>query len=160
MDIFEFALQMEKDGRDFYLELSDKAQDKGMQNILKKLAEDEQKHYNAVESLRGDFAGMADTQILTEARNIFEQMKGRSSSIGFPATQADLYRKARDIEKRSVVFYTEKADLVDSEVHRDLFLKLAGEEKKHVSLLEGVIDLVSRPETWLENAEFNHLEDY
>ena len=27
-------------------------------------------------------------------------------------------------------------------------------------ILEGIIEFVSRPQTWLENAEWNHLEDY
>ena len=27
-------------------------------------------------------------------------------------------------------------------------------------LLENMLDFISRPQTWLENAEFNHLEDY
>jgi hypothetical protein len=37
---------------------------------------------------------------------------------------------------------------------------VAGEEHKHYLLLERIIDFVSRPEQWLEDAEFYHLEDY
>ena len=68
--------------------------------------------------------------------------------------------KAQDIEKKSRDFYTEKANEVKQEYQKDIFLKLAEEEKKHYFLLENIIDFISRPETWLENAEFNHLEEY
>lgn len=34
------------------------------------------------------------------------------------------------------------------------------EEKKHYFLLDNIIEFVSRPEQWLENAEFYHLEEY
>lgn len=37
---------------------------------------------------------------------------------------------------------------------------MAGEEKRHFFILENIIDFVSRPQSWLENAEFNKLEEY
>ena len=43
---------------------------------------------------------------------------------------------------------------------KDVFLKLADEEKKHYFLLGNIIEFISRPEHWLENAEFHHLEEY
>jgi rubrerythrin len=46
------------------------------------------------------------------------------------------------------------------ETHKEIFLKLADEEKKHYFLLENIIDFVSRPQKWLENAEFYHLDEY
>jgi len=52
------------------------------------------------------------------------------------------------------------SDKVQIESQRKIFLKLAGEEKKHVFLLANLVEFVSRPETWIENAEFNHLDDY
>ena len=45
-------------------------------------------------------------------------------------------------------------------IKKRIFQKLAEEEKKHYFLLENIIQFVSRPETWLENAEFYHLEEY
>jgi hypothetical protein len=37
---------------------------------------------------------------------------------------------------------------------------LADEEKKHMILMENLIEFVSRPDTWLENAEWYHLDEY
>ncbi|MHC4528912.1 MAG: ferritin family protein, partial [Planctomycetota bacterium] len=74
--------------------------------------------------------------------------------------QIDLYRKAQDIEQNSRDFYLEKADEVKEEYQKDIFLQLAEQENKHYFLLDNIIEFVSRPKTWLENAEFVHLQDY
>ena len=41
-----------------------------------------------------------------------------------------------------------------------MLAQLAAEEEKHDLLLENIIDFLSRPEQWLENAEGQHLEAY
>ena len=87
-------------------------------------------------------------------------MAQKSESFDFDLKQTELYKKAQDIEKKSYEFYTEKANEVTEEYQKEVFLKLADEEKKHYFLLENIIEFVSRPETWLENAEFYHLEEY
>jgi hypothetical protein len=39
---------------------------------------------------------------------------------------------------------------------------LAAEEKKHLRIMENIVEFVSRPEpgNWLENAEWYHLDEY
>jgi len=103
---------------------------------------------------------MAETTILTDAKNIFAQIKESGESFDFDIKQTELYKKAQDIEEKSRDFYLEKANEVKEECQKGLFLKLAEEEKKHYFLLDNIIEFVSRPEHWLENAEFYHLEEY
>jgi rubrerythrin len=43
---------------------------------------------------------------------------------------------------------------------QEIFHKIADEEKKHYLILQEIIDFVSRPQTWLENPEWYHLEEY
>ena len=52
MNVFEFAMNMEKDGENYYRELAGKADHKGMVNILNMLAEDEVKHYNILREMK------------------------------------------------------------------------------------------------------------
>lgn len=105
-------------------------------------------------------ADLADTTVLSDAKDVFEKMHETAQNFDFDISQTELYKKAQDIEKQSQNFYLEKAKEVEEDFQKDSFLKLAEEEKKHYFLLENIIDFVSRPETWLENAEFNHLEEY
>jgi len=160
MNIFEYAMQMEKDGEEYYRQLARQIDNKGLQTILTMLADEEVKHYNAIERIQSTEPHMEEATILTDAKNIFVQIKESGESFDFDIKQTDLYRKAQDIEKESRDFYTGKADEVTEKYQRELFLKLAEEEKRHYFLLDNIIEFVSRPEYWLENAEFCHLEEY
>ncbi|MHC4570594.1 MAG: ferritin-like domain-containing protein [Planctomycetota bacterium] len=160
MNIFEFAMQMEKDGENYYHQLAKKVNNKGIETILIMLADDEVKHYNAIEQMCTSRPQMAETTILADAKNVFVQMKEDNEKPDTDAGQIQLYKKAQDIEKKSRDFYLEKAKEVEEDFQKDSFLKLAEEEKKHYFVLENIIQFVSRPQTWLENAEFYHLEEY
>lgn len=160
MDIFDYAVQMEKDGENYYRLLAAKTGYKGIKAIFTMLAEEEVKHYKIVAEMRTASPRLAETSVLTDARNIFTQVRQSGEKFDFGAKQRKLYEKAQDIEKKSEDFYREKANQVKQQYQREIFLKLAEEEKKHYFLLENIIQLVSRPETWLENAEFYHLDEY
>ncbi len=160
MDIFEYAMQMEKDGEAYYRQLIQKVANKGLKTILTMLADDEVKHYNAIDKIRTGKFQMTATTVLTDAKNIFVQLKNTGTGFDVEISQVDLYKKAQDIEEKSRDFYLEKANEVGQDYQKELFLKLAEEEQKHYFLLDNIIEFVSRPEHWLENAEFCHLEEY
>jgi len=160
MDIFDYAMRMEKDGENYYRQLVERTDNKGIKAIFTMLAEEEVKHYKTVAQMKTERPQMAETTVLADAKNIFTQMKESGEKFNFGARQRKLYEKAQDIEKKSEDFYREKANEVEQQYQREIFLKLAEEEKKHYFLLENIIQCVSRPETWLENAEFYHLEEY
>ncbi|MCJ7790313.1 MAG: ferritin family protein [Candidatus Atribacteria bacterium] len=162
MNIYKYAMKMEKDGENYYRELANKTEDIGLQNILKMLADEEVRHYNIIEQMMKSKASaeLAETGILKKVKNIFIKIKGKNLVFNFDLPQINFYRKAQEIEEKSYKFYIEMSDKVEIESQRKVFLKLAGEEKKHMFLLENLVEFVSRPETWIENAEFNHLDDY
>ncbi|UCG57436.1 MAG: ferritin family protein [Phycisphaerales bacterium] len=160
MDIFEYAMQMEKDGEGYYRELAGRAENAGLKSILTMLADEEVKHYKALRQLKTAEPQMAETTILTDAKNVFAGMKASGDLSDLDIEQTELYRKAQDIEKKSQDFYQAKADEVEEQYQKQVLLRLAEEEGRHYFLLENIIEFVSRPETWLEDAEFNHLEEY
>lgn len=160
MDIFEYAMQMEKDGEKYYRQTAEYITNKGLKTILTMLADDEVRHFNAIKEMQTAEPDMSATTILTDAANVFTQMQQANESFNFNIKQTEMYRMAQDIEERSRQFYLDQADKVELDYQKKLFLRLADEEKKHFLLLENMIDFVSRPEQWLENAEFCHLEEY
>jgi len=159
MDIFEFAMQMELDGAKLYRQLADASRDSGMKSILEQLARDEDKHYGMLKRMSesGEME-MSETTVLSDAMNIFAKVTVADMDLG--GEQVDVYRRAAEIEKRSEDFYLEKADEVEQEGQKQLLLRIADEEKRHRHLLEGMVEFLERPQVWLENAEFNQLEDY
>jgi len=160
MDIFDYALQMEKDGESFYREIAQKTSNEGLQTILTMLADEEVKHYQVIERMKQDKYQMTETTVLDDARNIFIEMKEQGERFEPGQEQAELYARAQEIEKKSQQFYQEKARQADKDDQKKLFERLAKEEEKHYFLLDNIIAFVSRPKHWLENAEWYHLEEY
>ena len=160
MDIYEFAMQMEKDGEDFYRYLVTRNNHKGIVTILNMLADEEVKHYNIIKTMKNNVLKVEDTTILDRAKNIFIQIKEGKEKFDFDTKEIPLYRQAQDIELKSKEFYLEQAHNSENENHKQVFFKLSDEENRHFFLLDNIIEFVQRPERWLENAEFYHLEKY
>ena len=162
MNIYEYAMKMERDSESYYRELAEETEYEGLKNIFTMLADEEVKHFNVVEGMleTDAHAELADTDVLANAKNIFIEMKESGRKFDFDAPQTDVYRKAREIEEKSNKFYMEMSGKVENETQRAILLRLAAEEEKHMFLIENIIEFVSRPETWIENAEFNHLDEY
>jgi len=153
-------MQMEKDGEEFYRDIAQKVENTGVRTILTMLADEEAAHWRILADVEKTSPEVPETSILDNARNVFAEMKDAGLTLHLDQTQIDLYRQAQAIEQKSIDFYTAKAARVELESQKHLLRRLAQEEKKHYFLLENIIDFVSRPSTWLENAEFCHLEEY
>jgi len=162
MNIYQYAMKLEKDSENYYNRLMSKTDDIGLQTILKMLADEEAKHFSIVEQMEktDTCPELAETDILKNAKNIFVKITGKNLEFNFDLAQADFYRKAQEFEEKSHQHYLEMSDKVEDEAQKNLLLKLAEEEKKHMFLLENLVEFLSRPETWIENAEFNHLDEY
>jgi rubrerythrin len=102
--------------------------------------------------------GMAQTTVLADAKNVFAQMQGKSFDLG--GLQVDLYHQAQEIEQQARTFYEERADQVTDPSAKTILLKIADEERRHYFLLDHIIEFMNRPRTWMQNAEFTHLDEY
>ncbi len=162
MDFFDIAMGIEKEGEDFYLKLAEGcSSNEGLSNIFKMLAQDEQKHYAIFRSMKANNpADFQKTEIFENAKEIFGSFRQQFDKLSCDVSQLTLYKKALELEKKSYDFYMEKLDEFTDTIHMEIIRKVANEEKKHMLLLENIVELIERPENWLENAEFFHLEDY
>lgn len=165
MDIYQFAMQMEKDGENYYRQLAKDCGVSGLAKIFTMLADEEVKHYITIEKLsrKEENPQLADTKILENVKNVFLSMQTAKEEFFIDTTKAaSAYRKACSLEDTSQKFYQEKASLVETEQERQILARLAKEEEKHLRIMESIVEFVSRPEpgNWLENAEWSHLDDY
>ena len=161
MDIFEFAMEKEKFSEDYYQNLAEKTNQKGLKNICKMLAEEESKHYQVVQKMQNEaVANVTETPILKSSEKMFESMRQSTEDFNFDISELELYQKARDIEQQSKTFYLEKADEVKEPHQKEIFKKLANEEQKHYVLIDKICDFIARPQWFLENAEMYRFDDY
>ncbi len=160
MNIFEYAMQMEKDGEEYYRALAAKTPHKGIQHICEMLADAEVIHYTIFRGLeKREQVTLPDAAGLAGIKNIFARLKEEGPQ-SVDASQADLYRKAQDIEVKSRDFYLEKAGESTDDREKAVLKKIAAEEQKHYLILENIIEFVTGPGTWLEDPEWYHLEEY
>lgn len=161
MNALAFAMKMEHDGEQYYRELAEKSTEPGIVAIFNLLADAEVQHQKVLAQLQAQSDTLLpDSTVLQDAKNLFVQMKQRAKPFTFHISQIDLYKKAQAIEQRSRDFYTNAAETATEEAEKQLLLRIAEEENQHCFLLDNLIDFVSRPQTWLENAEWYHLDEY
>jgi rubrerythrin len=160
MDIYDYAMQMEKDGEDLYRDLAGRVVIQGLRTILLMLADAEVRHYKLFQNMKNnDKVSMTDTSILDDVKNVFAKMK-EEKSFEVDVSEIELYRKAQGIEKMTQDFYEEQAGKVKDKAQAGIFLKIAEEEKRHYFILENIINFVNKPSSWLENPEWYHTEEY
>ncbi len=156
MNAYQYAMEMEKEGEAFYRELAEKTDNDGLKNIFLNLADEEVKHYKMFEELAKHDGSVVIPKMNVEkdAKAIFAEMKASGKKIDFSKDQVALYKKAMESEEKAYTLYVEKANEVQSPEDKEIFLKIADEEKKHHKLLENIVEFVAEPGSWLENAEF------
>ncbi|MFZ1685441.1 MAG: ferritin family protein [Candidatus Zixiibacteriota bacterium] len=163
MDIFEYAMQMETDGRSFYTEHAAKATQPELKRILLELADDELKHYNLFKALRdgqpAEYKEASRTRILATLKNVFQEISATNKDFTFGSDARKIWEQAREVEKKSEAFYREQATMVDKPNQRDALVKIADEEHRHWVTLQHVIDFIERPARFIEDAEWSHLEE-
>ena len=160
MDIFDYAIQMEKDGEKYYREIAGKTNNKGLATIMNMLADEEVRHSQIIEKMKTSTPKVPETKILENVKNVFVRMRDKKETFQPEKFQADVYKKAQEIEKKSMDFNAEKSSVVKDAAQKKVFETLAEEEKRHFFILENIIAFISKPMLWLENAEFHKLEEY
>lgn len=163
ISVLNYAMQMEKDGEKYYRKLAEESPDNGLTAIFNMLADEEIKHHDVLLQISTDRkTEMAEGTIREDVKNLFAEMAEDGRKFDYGDSQIGLYRKAQEIEEKSRDFYLEEAESIPSPQGKELFFKIADEEKLHYLMLETIIKFVSRPEpgNWLENAEWYHTDEY
>ncbi|KHD08225.1 hypothetical protein PN36_19415 [Candidatus Thiomargarita nelsonii] len=158
MNILDYAMQVEKEGEAQYRLMAERSNNPGMKKILIELADSEVEHYNVFHAIRENSnIPEINEAILPNVKKIFSGMKADN---GVNANEIDQFRNAQLHEKSIQEFYLQKAEEVDAPSLKMMLLKIAEEEGKHYKVLGGLIDFLSRPEQWLEDAEWHQIDDY
>lgn len=161
MNVYEYAMKVEKDGESYYRELASKTDDVGIKSILTMLADEEVKHYILFEKMSKNqiLPTQPHVNIFKYTKNMFEKMKQENKLPSFSQNQIEFYKSALQSEENSYKFYREKALMLNEGEQKQAFLRIAEEERAHLVLLENLIEYISTPERWVESPEFNHLSE-
>lgn len=155
MDPFAFSIQMEKDAEALYRKMADNTPAAGVKKVLLLLAEDEVKHRKAIEQLQKKLDVEPQEGVALDIKTVFDEMKQDKDFTSLSEDAVDDYRKAVEIEKRGIAFYQEKFAEATDQTSKKLFETLMKQESYHLRTCESLLDMVQKPEWWVENAEFN-----
>ncbi len=155
MDPFAFSIQMEKDAEALYRKMADNTPAAGVKKVLLLLAEDEVKHRKAIEQLQKKLDVEPQEGVALDIKTVFDEMKQDKDFTSLTEDAVEDYRKAVEIEKRGIAFYQEKFAEATDPTSKKLFETLMKQESYHLRTCESLLDMVQKPEWWVENAEFN-----
>lgn len=159
MNTYELALSLEEDMEKYYLDQADKHDESHLKQVFINLAKAERQHATLLTQNQDKLtAPVEDQDIVEEAGKLFKDIDDVKSLGKATPTQLDSYRKALDMEERSLKLYR---DLQEKDPERkEIYKFLENEEDKHCIILEEIVKLTQRPEEWVESAEFGVREDY
>lgn len=161
MNIFDFAIKMELDGKSYYEKLASEVAVVELKSIFTGLAADEQNHYEIIRDLQsGTNMIIADSIVLEKSRNLFEQLMADKNVAVLLKKSLDGYRHARKIEADSVRLYEDMAKQEENPETVQVLLKIANEEKKHFNIMDNLCDFVEAPQSFLAWGEFSNLKEF
>jgi len=161
MNVFEFAMKMEVDGKAYYEQMAAATTLPGLRSVFTQLAADEQKHFETFVSLNdGRSAKMAATPILDGIENVFARFTQDASAIEKEKKDLGAYEHAMKLETDSFRFYEEIAEKEQNPKIKELLLQIAEEEHKHFNLLANLFNFINAPNEYLAWSEFSNLDEF
>jgi rubrerythrin len=164
MDILEFAMKMELDGKAFYDKHARRTSDSELKKIFKLLSDEEERHYLFFKKMKdGNHEGAAEqinnsTKTLTKVNNIFVDMSNDTSEKSFGDDELSAWKEALRIEEKAESFYRENAKEEPDETKKKLLIAIANEEQNHVHMIEGVLTYLKYPDAFADSAQFKNFQ--
>ncbi len=160
MNIFEFAMKMELDGKAYYEKLASESEVTALKTIFSNLAADEEKHFETFKALKtGLTANFTESRDLDLHKDLFEKLIANRHKGEFLFHSSDGYRLGMEIEAEMEKFYTEEAQKENNPGNAKLLLRIAEEERDHHKILENLYQFALAPQYFLAWGEFSNLKE-
>lgn len=159
MNTIDFAINMELEGQKYYLDLAERNMDNELHKVFLLLADSEKQHASLLEKYKKQEAlNLNDRFIRPEFKSVFTDLKHFQKDHS--VKQLDAYRIACEQEEKSIELYKNMKFKAENELEEEIFDYLIRQEEEHLILFEELVKMVTRPEEWVESAEFGLREDY
>jgi len=161
LEALQIAIQMEIDGKEYYLKVSRESGNELGKKLLESLAAEEDIHlqkfeqiYNAIQNKKAwpttDFQPAGDKRLRTLFARATEEM---DSNIAAPAAELDAIQTAMNMENKTYDFYTSQNQSASYDAERDYYQTLAAEERKHYLVLLDYYEYLKDPAGWFVSKE-------
>lgn len=159
------ALQMEVDGRQFYLEAAKNAKNEGVRQILEYLAESEVYH---IKKFKEIYESLQKDSTWTEELAAFKpphiepyacvRAMGQVEMGGVEQKELEPLKTGLKMEQCSIDYYTKLAKETNIPLARRFFMSLAHEERGHYLMLLDMHNYLTDPADWFYVTEMSMVD--
>jgi len=166
LEALQIAIQMEIDGKEYYLKVSQESSSELGKKLLASLAAEEDVHrrkfeeiYNAIRNKKAwpvtDFQPDGGKGLRTIFARATEEM---GANIKAPTTELDAVQTAIDMENKTYDFYKSQGENATYDAERDFYETLATEEREHHLILLDYYEYLKDPAGWFVKKEHPSLD--
>ncbi len=161
LEALQIAIQMEIDGKEFYLKAGKESSNELGKNLLQSLAGEEdihrQKFVEIYDSIRNkktwpviDFQPDGGKTLRTIFARATEEI---GADIKIADSEMDAVETAMDMENKSYDFYQNQSRRTSYETERDFYETVAAEEREHHMILLDYYEFLRDPAGWFVKKE-------
>lgn len=162
----QMAIQMETDGKQFYLKASQESSNELGTKLLKSLAAEEDIHrlkfeeiYEIVRSKKSWPKVDYQSDGGNELRTIFAQATEKiGTSIKISTTELEAVKTAMAMESKTYDFYKTQSKNTNYDTERDFYEALAAQERQHHLILLDYYEYLKDPAAWFVGKEHSLLD--
>ncbi len=166
LEVLQIAIQMEINGKEYYLKASRESSNELGKKLLESLAIEEDIHrqkveeiYDAIQSKKAwpttDFQPNGGKRLRTIFAKVTEEM---SSNMKALTTELNAIQTAMDMENKTFDFYKSQGGNATYDTERDFYETLAAEEREHHLILLDYYEYLKDPAGWFVKKEHPSLD--
>jgi len=157
----QIAIQMEIDGKEYYLKASQESSNDLGKKLLQSLAAEEDVHRQKFEEIYStlrnkkawpetDFQPDRGKRLRTIFARSIEEI---GSKVKVPATELEAVQTAMDMENKTYDFYKNQGRSATYDAERDFYGTVAAEEREHHRVLLDYYEYLKDPAGWFVKME-------
>ena len=159
----QIAIQMEIDGKEYYLKASQESSNELGKKLLASLAAEEDEHrekfeeiYDAIRNKKGwPTTNFRRKRLKTIMAMATEEL---GTNIKAPETELNAIQTAMDMENKTLDFYEMQRENAVYATERDFYENLIVEEREHHSALLDYYEYLKDPADWFAKREHHSLD--
>ncbi len=166
LEAVQISIQMEIDGRDYYLKTSQNSSSEMGKKLLKTLADEEDLHRRIFEQIYTGIQEKNNWPPITRnpdgcksLRTIFAQATDKmGSNVKTPLTELNAVQTAINMESKSYDFYENQGNISNYDTARYFYKALAAEEREHQLILLDYYEYLKDSAGWFFKKEHASLD--
>lgn len=155
-DSLELAINLEREGHDYYTDHAAEADNPFVVSVLEKLAKRELEHIEAIKGIAEgksvEDVSFGKIDIENETKEVFDEFSDHEKE-SWKEEKFTVYDHALELETKLANLYSDMAEETEDEEEREFFNALTREEDKHYETLQNVFYYLTDHERWMAESE-------